>query len=209
MVRKTIVFTVLLLAFFITTCTSAQHINKNSKDAVPLAEGVFATREAFINQQPGYTSDQLYRSPGTSHFTIRSWSNKDSLYVTINKFKQTIPRDSIWGFYEDGKLFLQRNGYFHKVTLLGSISLFNEIYPLVKAPFTPVTTDATKEIIHGIIDLHSGKIYLYDVKSMMDLLQGDEVLLNNYKALNKKMRKKMMYSYVERFNDRHPLFGSH
>ena len=105
-----------------------------------------------------------------------------------------------------GNLFLQRNGYFHKVTLLGSISVFNEIYPLVKAPFTPVATDATKEVIQSMIELHSGKIYSMDVKSMMELLQTDEVLLNNFKVLSKKMRRKMIYSYVERFNDRHPLF---
>ena len=206
MVKRLKFLATIFCCLFFVTQTSAQHTTKNVKDTSSLAEGVFKTREQFIKQHPAYSPDDLYRAQGITHFTIRSWSNKDSLYITREKRKETIPRDSVWGFYDDRLLFIQRNGYFHKVTLLGSISLFNEIYPLVKAPFTPVTTDATKEIIPGIIDLHSGKIYLYDVKSMMELLQSDEVLLNNFKALNKKMRKKMMYSYVERFNDRHPLF---
>ena len=166
----------------------------------------FTSLNQFLKQQPSYTPAQLNRTNATTHYSIRSWSNKDSLYVYINQHKQTISRDSVWGFYDDGNLFLQRNGYFHKATLLGSISLFTEIYPLVKAPFTPVTTDVTKEIILSMIDLHSGKMYQYNVKNMIDLLQSDETLLTNFKVLNKKMRKKMMYSYIERFNDRHPLF---
>ncbi len=191
--------------FFFIIQALAQHTTKNNKNIPSLKEGVFMTKEQFVNQHPAYSPEDLYRAQGISRFTIRAWSTKDSLYIIKDKRKQTILRDSVWGFYDDGLLFIQLNGYFHKVTLLGTISLFNEIYPLVKAPFTPVTTDATKEIIPGMIDLHTGKFYPYDPKSLMELLQSDEVLLNNFKALNKKQRKKMMYSYVERFNNRHPL----
>ena len=206
MVTQTKNLLIVLFAFLITGISSAQHINKNIKDVAPLVEGVFSTGEEFINQHPAYTPDQLYRAQGVTHFSIRAWANKDSLYILNNQKKQTLIRASVWGFYEDGNLFLQRNEFFHKVTLLGSISLFNEIYPLIKAPFTPVATDATKEIIPGMIQLHTGKIYPLDVKSLTLLLQTDETLLNNYKVLSKKMRRKMMYSYIERFNDRHPLF---
>ncbi len=193
-----------MVFFFFVLQSLAQHRPIDSKETTSLTEGVFMTKEQFLKQQPAYSPDDLYHAQGISHFTIKAWSNKDSLYIIKDKRKQTIQRDSVWGFFDDEILFIQRNGFFHKVTLFGSISLFNEIYPLLKAPFTPVTTDATKEIIPGMIDLHTGKFYPYDPKSVMELLQSDEVLLNNYKALNKKQRKKMMYSYVERFNDRHP-----
>ncbi len=180
--------------------------SKNSKDTTSLVEGVYISSDQFLKQQPSYTPAQLNRTNATTHYSIRSWSNKDSLYIYINQHKQAILRESVWGFYDDGNLFLQHNGYFHKVTLLGSISLFTEIYPLIKAPFTPVTTDETKEIIPSMIDLHSGKMYLLAVKSLLELLKSDETLLNNFTVLTKKTRKKMMYSYIERFNDRHPLF---
>lgn len=199
-------FTAIIFLLLLIKQASAQNKPGISNNTSGLAEGIFVSNEQFLKQHPAFIPDQLYRTSGTSHLSIRSWSNKDSLYIIINKHKQSIPRDSVWGFYDDGNLFLQRNGYFHKVSLLGSISVFNEIYPLVKAPFTPVTTDATKEIVQSLVDLKSGKFYQYEVKSMLELLQPDEVLLNNFKMLNRKMRKKMMYSYIERFNDRHPLF---
>jgi hypothetical protein len=206
MVNQKIVFAVIVLLHFFINDATAQHGAKYTNESDTLVEGVFVSRDQFLKQQPAFKPDQLYRTASVSHFTIRSWSYKDSLYVYKNERKQTIPRDSVWGFYNDGNLFLQLNGYFHKVTLLGSISLFNEIYPIIKAPFNPATTDETKEVTPRMVDLHSGKIYPYNIKSMVELLQSDETLLNNYNVLNKKLRRKMMYSYIERFNDRHPLF---
>ena len=44
-----------------------------------------------------------------------------------------------------------------------------------------------------MIDLKSGKIYPYKVKSMMELLHDDEMLFNNYNVLNKKLKKKVEY----------------
>ena len=203
MVKKHLIFLSFVL-FFINHQLAAQSDQKNDS----LAEGVFYTRVEFLKQKPHYTPEQLYRPSGTAHFSIRSWSNRDSLYVMNGKARQTIKRDEVWGFYDDGNLFIQLNGFFHKAAFIGNITLFNEVYPVMNAPFNPVATETTKDITPRIMNMPDGKILSYSPNSLMELLQTDKTLSNNYKALSKKLRKKMMYSFIERFNNRHPLFDN-
>ena len=168
-------------------------------------DGVYFSSSDFIRKQPSVTSAQLLNG---KQKTIKNWFKNDSLfYSTANNSKSYLPFEKVWGYFEGNTLYVQRNGFAHKVHVLGTLSLFNESYPIVKAPFNPVAIEESKEIKLRMLDLQNGKILEYSLKTFTSFLkQYDSELLKEYMSVGgAKLRRQLMIKYIDKFNDRHPL----
>ena len=186
---------------------STQNLSADTLKGSYPPDGVYLSFSAFRNGKPDLIKSQLVSSVYNNDFTIRKWSNTENLYYNdASNVKMSMDHKSIWGFSENGVLFLFLGNKFHKVTVLGQISYFLESYPVIKGNMAPVVTDTKATSSYRFLDMETGEIADYTVENLQDLLQRDETIYNEYMAITSlKSRKKKMYVFMERFNKEHPL----
>jgi len=176
--------------------------------ASEIKDGVYFSFESLKNNLPDLLPEDLFKSYYDSTFSLWQWSNSTNLYyIDKNAKKQSLSRDSIWGFSEDGTPYICLNSRFHKIQTVGSISLFNESYPMVRDPLSPVMTDAKATSIDRILDFENGTIANYSLEYFSIILSRDPDLYAEFNAIKKeKTKRKKTYSYLEKYNNRHPMF---
>ncbi|MBK6641259.1 MAG: hypothetical protein IPI23_03670 [Bacteroidetes bacterium] len=169
-------------------------------------DGVYCTFEAFRNGKPDLVKSQLIKSVQQIEFTIKQWSTTENLFYTdAQGNKQMLGRDSIWGFSESGVVHIFLGKKFHKIHTLGQISYFLESYPVIRN-MAPVVTDTKGASYYRLLDMETGELYDYNPESFLLIIENDEALHAEYKAISSaKARKKKLYSFLERYNKAHPF----
>lgn len=69
--------------------------------------------------------------------------------------------------------------------------------------------DPSSELDQYLIDFETGEIWEYDVEGVKSLIKKDTELYNEFRKLRHRMKKRMMFSYIRRYNERNPLFISY
>lgn len=112
----------------------------------------------------------------------------------------------VWGYVENGTVYILLNGKFHKILLFGQISYFLESYPVVRDQMSPVVTEARTTSTYRLLDMTNGRIGTFEPGRLETLMREDEELLNEFRMLGSpKIKERKMYSFIERFNKAHPL----
>ncbi len=172
-------------------------------------DGVYFTFNELKQNKPSISKEQLIKSYyDKADFTLSQWAATDNLfYLDAEGVKRKVSHDSLWGYVEEGTPFILLNGRFHKFSTVGSISVFTESYPTVQQTIAPVLTDVRSGTYLRLFDFASGQIGDYDVTNLTTVLAKDTALFNDYHDLkNMKTKRKKMYKYIERYNDKHELF---
>ncbi|HEX5003419.1 MAG TPA: hypothetical protein VFW78_13070 [Bacteroidia bacterium] len=170
-------------------------------------DGVYFSFEEFRAGSPGLVKNQLYRELDKNNFSIRQWTGGTTLYfITGTGLKLEVGRDSIWGYAENGTAYVQLGGRFHKIATLGTISYFLETYPVIGNNPAPVVTETKASSAYRLLDMETGDFLYYSLSDFMPLLERDEELYKEFESIDSpKVRKKKMYSFLERYNKAHPL----
>lgn len=179
-------------------------------DNPSVKDGIYFTFEDVKKNKPNLVKENLFKSYYDTIFTISQWSNTFNLYYKNNEgMRIGLNRDSVWGYCENGIPYICIGGYFHKVSTLGSISVFTEFYPVIRDPLPIAITDVKGTAIDRILDFKNGRTGDYDLDNLNFILMRDEPLFKEFNSIKKlKSKKKKMYSYLEKYNERHPLFES-
>jgi len=199
------------LIFYSVTCFSQQkNPAKAGKPVISeIKDGVYFTFDHVKNNQPDLLPEELFKSYYDSTFSIWQWSNTTNLYYKDkNGERKSLSRDSIWGFSEGGTPYICLHQRFHKISTVGAISLFVEFYPFIKDPLSIVVTDSKGTSKERILDFQNGNIGDYSVEFFSSILSRDEELFTQFSAIKKeKTKRKKTYSFLEKYNNRHPLFA--
>jgi hypothetical protein len=202
-----------LLAFilFYSSVCFAQQKNpaKAGKPVVSeIKDGVYFTFESIKKNQPDLLPGDLFKSLYDSTFSLWQWSNTANLYyIDKSNQRQTLSRDSIWGFSENGTPYICLHQRFHKIRTVGAISLFTEFYTSLRDPLSIVVTDTRGTSAERILDFQTGNIGDYSVEFFSSILSRDEELFSQFSAIKKeKTKRKKTYSFLEKYNNKHPLF---
>jgi hypothetical protein len=182
---------------------------KVGKTVAPVIKaGVYFSFENVKKNQPDLLLKDLFKSYYDSSFTISQWANTTNLYyIDKSGSRKSLNRDSIWGYCDSGTPYICLNQYFHKISMVGMISLFIEFYPVIRDPLSLVVTETKGTSAERMLDFENGKIGDYTVDNFLSILVRDEELYKTYMALkNDKAKRKKMYSYIEKYNERHPIF---
>ncbi len=209
MKHKTRPLLLLILIYSVSCFAQKKNSEKIAKQvASEIKDGVYFSFESLKENQPDLLPENLFKSYYDSTFSLWQWSNTTNLYyIDKNNQKQSLSRDSVWGFSEDGTPYICLNGRFHKIQTVGSISLFNESYPMIRDPLSPVMTDAKATSVDRILDFENGTIGNYSLEYFSTILSRDPNLYAEFNAIKKeKTKKKKAYSYLEKYNSRHPMF---
>jgi len=154
----------------------------------------------------------------------------DKIYFYDNiGVRQEVGKNAIWGYSRNGVLAIQIQGNFNRITFVGSICHFvadvttydsrysNYPYGYYDPYYSPYgynryyspyrqSTMTRTELKQYIIDFESGKTLEFNIQNTALLLMKDDNLYEEYVQLSRKKKKELMFVYIRKFNEKHPLY---
>jgi len=152
---------------------------------------------------------------------------KDNIsFFDVMGTRKDVKTKNIWGFSRNGVLYVNVNGGFNRVTIVGSIchfvatvTTYNTTYndPYYNNPYyNPYGSNygygrypnrqESKEMKQFIIDFHTGNIMEYDREHLKIIFMQDPELHDEYSNLKKKKQRQLKFYYIRKFNERNPLY---
>ncbi|MEA2043629.1 MAG: hypothetical protein U9N85_13890 [Bacteroidota bacterium] len=127
---------------------------------------------------------------------------------------QSVRSKHIWGYCNNGVLFIRFNNEFNRIPLLGNISHFTANYTYTERNMSNYYSNrynyydnhqTRTELRQYIFDMETGQIYDFNYQSMLSVLSYDRELLEEYAALSKRKQKKLKFLYLRKFNQNNPI----
>jgi hypothetical protein len=176
-------------------------------------EGLYLNFDQFKKNQP-ISKSQIITKIDTSQldFFTKVVMQKEIKIIDENQQEKIISPKDLWGYFQNGILYIYFDNAFYKVPVLGAISYFigtQEVvyytgmgmgvgYPYGVAG-VPVKTREMKEFL---LDYFTGKVYPFSIENLETLLQKDESIYNEFNALSYRQKKKKYSYYIRKFNDK-------
>jgi hypothetical protein len=134
--------------------------------------------------------------------------------------RKTVNKKNVWGYANNGVLFIQWNNEFNRIPVVGSLSHFvankvtyqtNYYDPYYynyynRYSHNTIRQSPTVELQQYLIDFESGEVYEFNVKSLLITLMGDPELYDEFNSLRSKKQKKLLFLYLRKYNERNPLY---
>ncbi len=162
--------------------------------------------------------------PGDFNF-FRNLVEADEISY-FNEFgsKVVLKTEQIWGFCQDGKLYINHNGEFNRIPIVGQVCHFiadvtvyesyNDPYyydrydnyynPYRSRPFN--RTSKSREMRQYLLRFETGEILAYNRESITVILMEDSELYEEYNGLRKRKQRDLMFFFLRRFNEKHPVY---
>ena len=137
--------------------------------------------------------------------------------------KSELKTEQIWGFCQDGKLFINHNSEFNRIPIVGQVCHFiadvtvyesyNDPYsynrydyynPYHQRPYNRTTR--SREMRQYLLRFESGEILPYDRESILIVLMEDAELYEEYNTLRKRKQRDLMFFFLRRYNEKHPIY---
>ncbi len=204
-IRAIIAFPVVLTALILGVSTVT--VSAQPSEERPLSpEGIFLSWNSFLKHTPDIQKSQIVSEVST--FTMRSKVKCDSIPVRSGDGRiSNIQVDDITCLYEGNTLYIIKGHLAHRASMTGMLIVYNESYPVIKAPFSPVAVEQTREVTPHLFDLAGKQSYDYTVEGMQRFLDTHDEQLGRQFTLagTRKQRRLELYHYAELYNERHPL----
>ncbi|NOZ46016.1 MAG: hypothetical protein GXO79_04455 [Chlorobi bacterium] len=189
--------------------------------AFKFTEGLYLNFDMFKTNNPILKSRIVTNiSLKDIDFFDKIMLNKTISYYDDYGIKQEYRTDRIWGYSRKGTIFIQVEGEFNRIPVLGSISHFVANITVYKDrmynPYDPYYSysysssfrqqQATYELRQFILDFDTGKIMEYDYQTLSIILMRDPELYEEFNALKKRKKKQLKFLYLRKYNEKHPLY---
>ncbi|MDT8400194.1 MAG: hypothetical protein RQ743_00745 [Bacteroidales bacterium] len=169
-------------------------------------------------------------------FFKQVFENDEIYFYDAMGIRQAVSKEDIWGYARNGILYVQIQGGFNRVTYVGNISHFvadittydrryygspynyydpyyspysynyySPYYSPYYMPYRP-TTVSRNEMVQYMIEFETGKLIEYDMKNVELLLMKDPELYDEFMQLSRRKKKQMMFLYLRKYNEKHPLY---
>ena len=132
-------------------------------------------------------------------------SEKIILYDDYGTRKFMFTKD-LWGYAENGRLYIMAGGQFQRINIQGSISLFTASATTHVHNRKPYYANVTAKSKEYLFDFQSNTLAVYTVEVLEKLLLRDFELFTEYDALRKRDKKQRMAEFIRRYNQSHPLY---
>ncbi|MCQ2252493.1 MAG: hypothetical protein MJZ61_03470 [Bacteroidales bacterium] len=218
--RQTILILLCLLAFApISNVLGQKFSHKELYDQdFAFTDGLYLTKDDFKNNKPIEKSQINSNIDPTdlSYFEHLVENKRISLFDKVGN-EITIESDKVFGFCNDGTVYINYNGTFSRMGIIGSIchflgtkTIFHNATPYMGmyGYYRPVYHQPTtsQEPQQYFYEFDTGKILEYTSDSMEHLLQADPELHDEFTDLSKKKRNAKLFYYMRKFNEKHPLY---
>ncbi len=214
--KKILLIFLSLYPFLSFSQTDSSRLNGNFR----FKDGIFLDFKQVINNSPIPRSDIITNIPKWDINFYEKLFKNNAIELIYQGHDMKISINDIWGYSDDGILYIHWKDDFAKIANKGALSYFaateqtinyNDPYTSMfyDDPFTPydATTRTSRELREYIIDFKTGKIYPFTKESLLNLFkQYDTQLYVEYKKLRSRKQKKLKFVYLLKFNRRNKIF---
>ncbi|MCQ2973787.1 MAG: hypothetical protein MJ211_03135 [Bacteroidales bacterium] len=212
------VFLLILLSFTLFNLNAQTKVLYD--DTFEFTEGIYLNKEAFQHNNPIEKSNIItyIDQDDLAFFDKLVEENTISVLDNIGN-KIEIKTNSIWGYCSGGTIFINYNGFFNRVGIIGSICHFLGTKTYINSARYPYnvgyyhsygyygpTYSQTTESQQYFLNFNTGEITEYTVSNLLSLLMSDPELHDEYSELPKKKKQSKLFYYMRKFNERHPLY---
>ncbi|CAN5305323.1 hypothetical protein BH09BAC5_BH09BAC5_14250 [soil metagenome] len=175
-------------------------------------EGIYLNYENFRMNKPIPKSAIISDYDHSEiDFVRKIVSTKSILYKDSAGIDREISPSKLWGFCENNSVYIRWNGDFNKIVVMGSLCHFTAMYTtyLSSSPTSPTVANTgapVESVQQYVLDIQTGRVLDFILQNMETLYKRDDVLYKEFMAMKKGKRRKMMFYYLRKYNDAHPLY---
>lgn len=179
-------------------------------------EGIYLTFEQFKNNNPIPKSSIISKlNKNDTEFLSTILDGKTFSYNDASDSVRITSTENVWGFSRNAAIFIRVETNYNRIAVLGSISHFVAtitVYNTMNSPFMnpyygpgsmPMTTQEMRQMI---LDYKTGRLLDFTQNNMENILQRDQRLFDEFNALKKSQKKDMLFLYLRKYNEKHPIF---
>lgn len=162
--------------------------------------------------------------PGDFNFLRNLVEEKSISYFDSFGSQKEVKTEKIWGFCQDGKLFINYNDEFNRIPIVGQVCHFISDVTVIESFNDPYYYDRynyysnpyyhrnnnratrSREMRQYILRFDSGEVLSYDRESILVVLMEDPELYEEYNSLRKRKQRDLMFFFLRRFNEKHSLY---
>ncbi len=184
-------------------------------------DGLYLTKDDFKNNCP------IDKSQISTNLAVNDVTFFEQVFdeKTIKIFdnlgnEQEIAVSKIFGFCNEGTVYINHNGYFCRLGIIGSICHFQgykTVYHSAPNPYMgygyrpyyygPSTYNhTTSEVQQYIYNFETGQVLEYNSQNMEQFLMADPKMHDEYADLSRKKKTAKLFYYMRLFNEKHPLY---
>ncbi|HEU4719421.1 MAG TPA: hypothetical protein VFU15_16365 [Bacteroidia bacterium] len=188
----------------------AQDSLKYSPD-FSFTEGIYLSFQQFRDNRPVPKSKIVSDYDTTKlNFIHQVVSGKTMRYLDADGHLVEINPGKLWGYSENNSVFIHFNGEFNRIVVIGSICHFTAYYttyattgPTMNGPDYGAPVENLRQYI---LDMQTGLVHDFVLEEMEPILQRDDAIYKEFMALRKGKRRKLMFFYLRKYNEAHPLY---
>jgi len=185
-------------------------------------EGLFLTFDQVKTNNP---------LPKTRILTTVDYNDRDFFTTVFSEepiyyyddfgMKKELKSEDVWGYSQNGVLYVGLGGDFHRVTIIGGICHFiaaitsydGSYYDPYFDRFSyydyyyrrPNTVTKT-EVRQFLIDFETGEVVDYNIQNLEVILMKDPELYDEYNSLGRRKKKQMKFLYIRKYNERNAIY---
>ena len=150
--------------------------------------------------------------------------NKTIGYFDEFGAQQEISTTNIWGYCQDGKIYIQYNGEFNRIPIIGRICHFVADVTIIDSHYDPYYSDyynggyynpyysrpysrttKTREMRQYLLDFETGKVLNFDRESVQVSLMQDPELYDEFMKVKKRQQNVLLFFFLRRLNEKYPV----
>lgn len=177
-----------------------------------LNSGVYLRFSDFKNNAPAVALEQLRDQQGLPVTDIRQ--ARGMLHWQSDTGEQKpVDLQRIWGFSRNDVVYIAAGDGFFRIGLMGSLAhmvveqTYRDWNPYMSGYGQPYGSTTRTVLVQQLLDMETGNYLPFNAKGLDQALQHDPVLLEEFRALPRKMRNRdeALFRFLRLYNDRHPL----
>lgn len=202
----------LLLFFLFSAGLNAQNDSLVYGPGFGFHEGLYLSFDQFRANRPVPVSRIISEYDSTALDYLRKIvSTKTIRFINDAGAEEEISPGKLWGFSENNSVYIRFNGDFNKVVVIGSLCHFTAMYTtyMSTGPTTmggPSTGTPVQSLQQYMLDMRTGQVSDFVLPNVETLLQRDPALYKEFMEIKKRKRKKLVFFYLRKYNERNPLY---
>jgi len=218
-------FSILLFTFFSVLVLAQGATVPYSRDYA-FKEGVYITASQFENNAPVLKSAIISNvAQNRVDFIGEVMKQKDLVYIDSTGKEQRIAIENIWGYSQNKIIYIYCNKKFVRMNTIGTLCQYtgsvtttisnpNPMYPGFGNPMSMGYpggypgyggTSTFEELRQFIFDTKTNQVFEFKPEALEQLLMDDSELYKEFSELKRRKKSEMMFVYLRKYNDRHPL----
>lgn len=202
--------TIIYVFFSLITCAQSDSI-VYSRD-YEFSEGFFLAMGQFKNNDPILKSSIISGIPKDQLDFMKQLVEQKNIVFTDSKgVEQKIETLTIWGYCQNRSVYINFNKQFNKLIVIGTLCHFTAMVATSVGFRDPMgygtgLNNTVDELRQYVFDTQTNNVFDFNVKNMEMLLKNDTVLYDQFMALKKREKPDVIFVYLRKFNEKHPLY---